>query len=184
MRDVNRKPHIREMKPVTQSDQHNSHNMMPHQLFEIFPRFFQSQNKDYELLGPIARLQQIVCLEQPFVRYVRKPLEHADSIEIPNRCPTHDEKTVRTENGEVHGRVDLFHKAILLCSRPNTVGDRHGADEPLHQEFAGEGQNDDVKGHEGEVQRAFAIVCRGGEEIYVERPRQRLKSIVWYEWVI
>ena len=91
---------------------------------------------------------------------VREVLKHARGVEIPHGGPRHNEEAVGSEEEEVHGRVDLFHESRLFRTRANAEVEGHWTDESLHEEFAGEGEHDDVEGHEGKIARTFAIVCR------------------------
>ena len=67
----------------------------------------------------------------------------------------------------------------MLCARADPAVDRERPDETLHEELAGEGQDDDVEGHEGEVAFTLAIVRWGvrvradivGNELVVGRER-------------
>lgn len=104
------------------------------------------------------------------MRAMREPFEHAHRVEVPHRRPGHDVQPQRTEDGKIHGGVDLFHKAVLLCARPDLKADGQGADEALHEQLTREREHDDVKGHKGEVSPTFAIVLRSGG---VETERER-----------
>lgn len=93
---------------------------------------------------------------------MREPFEHAHRVEVPHWRPRHNVQPQRTEDGKVHGGVELFHKAVLLCARPNLKADGQGADEALHEQLAREREHDDVEGHKGEVKPTFAIVSWSG----------------------
>lgn len=160
---------------------------MSHQLLEILSRLLQPQYQHKELLCPIAGLQEVIRLEKAFVRPVRKPFEHAGRVEIPDWRAVHHVEAQGSKDGKVHGCVALFHEAVLLGSRADAVPDRHGTDESLHEEFAGEGENDYVKSHEGKVPGAFAIVCRGINKRRIGQPSRRFDSLagmVVYERVV
>ena len=178
MGDVDGQPHVGEVESVTQPDQRESDDVMSHQLLEILPRFLQQQGKNDELLCPVASLQQVVRFEQPFVCSVREPFKHPRGIEVPHWSPAHDEQTKRTEDAEVHGRVHLFHEPILFRSRLDPICERHGPDEPLHEEFAGEGEDDDVKSHEDEVVGALAVVSGRVDKAEIEMPLQRVRAVM------
>ena len=113
------------------------------------------------MLSPVARLQQVVRLEHPLVASVREPGEHAVRVEIPDRSSRHHIQPIGPEDAEVNGGIGLLHETVLLCPRADPAVERQRADEPLHEELAGEGQHDDVEGHEGEVEFSLAIVGRG-----------------------
>lgn len=96
------------------------------------------------------------------MRAVREPFEHAYRVEIPHGRPRHNVEPQRTKNRKIYGSVDLFHKAILLCVRPDLKAHCQGADEALHEQLTREREHDDVECHKGEVGGTFAIVLRGG----------------------
>jgi hypothetical protein len=95
------------------------------------------------------------------MRPMRICFEHSRRVEVPHRCPRHDIQAVRPKDRKVDGCIDLFHEAGLLGAGadPSVNGER--ADDSLHEEFAGKGENDDIEGHEGEVTGTFPILCRG-----------------------
>lgn len=95
------------------------------------------------------------------MRPMRICFEHSRRIKVPHRCPKHDIQAVGPKDRKVDGRIDLFHEAGLLGAGvdPSVHGER--ADDSLHEEFAGKGENDDIEGHEGEVTGTFPILCRG-----------------------
>ena len=88
---------------------------------------------------------------------MRKAIKHSRRVEIPHRRARHHVQSQGSEHGEIHGGVDLLHETVLLAPGPDSVPDRHGPDESLHQELTREGKNDDVECHEGEVESSFAI---------------------------
>lgn len=112
------------------------------------------------MLRPVARLQQVVCLEKPVVCPMRICFKHGRRVEVPYRCPRHNVETIRSKYGKVDGCVDLLHKAGLFSAGADAEVDCQRADEALHEEFPRKGENNDVEGHEGEVTRPFAILCR------------------------
>ena len=63
---------------------------MSDQLFEVLPRFLQLQHEDDALLCPVARLEQIICFENPFESFVWVSLKHAGRVEVPDRRAAHD----------------------------------------------------------------------------------------------
>ena len=52
----------------------------------------------------------------------------------------------------------MLHEPILLGSGADAVGDGQRADQALHQEFSGEGEDNDVEGDKGEVVDALPVV--------------------------
>jgi len=86
------------------------------------------------------------------------PLQHARSIEVPCRCTAHDVHTIRSEDGKVHCSVNLLHEAGLFCASSDAPGHCHGADEALHEELAGEGEDHGVESHKGNIARSLAVM--------------------------
>lgn len=161
MRDIHRNPHIRKMKPITQPNERQRDDMMRHQLLKILPRLLQHQHQHNSLLRPVTRLQQVIRLKNRLMRAVRKPLVHARRVEIPHGAAAHDPDAEGPVDPKVQRGVGLLHEAGLLRAPADAEGNGHGADQALHAEFAREGEDDDVEGDEGEVARAFAVVCGG-----------------------
>lgn len=158
MRNINCHSHVCEMEPITQPYQRQRHDVMPHELFEILSWFFQLQTQHYSLLRPIAGLQQIVCLENGVMTSVWESFEHTRRIEIPHRSSAHYIESQRSKNTKVHGSVDLFHEAVLLRARADSVTQGHRTDESLHEKFTGERENNNVEGHKSEVFGSFPVV--------------------------
>ena len=156
--DVDRKSHISKMKPVTQSDQSQGDYMMRNELFEIFPPCFQPKHQHDCLLSPVARLQQIVGLEKPFMTPVWKGLVHSVGIEIPDRCATHNIQAQWTGKSEVYSGVHLFHEAESFGAGFDTTRQSPGLNHSLHEEFSRKGKYDDIESDESEVSGAFAVV--------------------------
>lgn len=152
--------HVCEVEAVAQANQGQSNNVVEHQLLVIFPRRLELEQQDQPLLQPVRCLQEIVRLEPGIMRTVWEALVHARNVKVPHRRPTHHVQSQRAKEGKVHGGVELFHEAVLLRFLPNPTAGRNGSDDPLHQELAGEGEDDGVEGHKGEVLRSFAILCR------------------------
>lgn len=157
MGDINRQTHIREMKPIAQADERQADDVMGNQLFEILARLFHAQQHHDSLLGPVCRLEQVVKLEDGLVGLMGKRLVHPVGVEVPHRRATHDVHPRGTQEAEVDGRVELFHKAGLFGPRFQARSLSQGAEEFLHDELPGEGQDDGVEGHEGDVPETFAI---------------------------
>ena len=94
------------------------------------------------------------------MRAVRESLEHARRVEIPHRRAGHDVQPKGAKDGKVHCCIDLLHEAVLLYPGADVVPQGERADKALHEELAGEGEDDGVEGDKGEIQGPFAIVCR------------------------
>jgi len=166
VRDVDRQTHMCEMESVAQANERQRDDVMSDQLFEVFPRLLQLQHQNDGLLRPVAGLEQIVCFVHPFQCFVWVSLQHASRIEIPDWRPTHDVQPKRSEDGKVHGRVDLLHEPGLFPPPSDPTGNCHGTDKALHEKLAGEGEDDSIKGHEGEIMTSLAVLywVRGRRE--------------------
>lgn len=158
MRDVNRQPHVGEMKPIAQPDQRQGDDVMSNKLPVISTWFFEPETENQGLLGPITRLQQIVGLEKSLVGSIRKRLVHAGGVEIPNRGAIHDIQAIGTRNTEVDGGVHLFHEAILLRAGAKMEPAGEGPEDALHDKLAGKGEDDNVESDKSEIFAALAIV--------------------------
>jgi hypothetical protein len=156
--NVDGNTHVGEMETVAQPDQSQSNDMMQDQLFEILSRLLQHEQQHNSLLSPITRLQEIVSLEDGLVGAVRETLKHGIRVEVPDGRATHDVQPKGTENGKVHGRVELLHEPGLLCFPQNAQTNGQRADHALHEELAGEAQDDGVKGDKGEISLSLAIL--------------------------
>ena len=84
--------------------------------------------------------------------------EERCGVEIPDRSARHDIEPEWPHDGEVYGRVGLLHEAILLCSGTDIEPDGNWTEQPLRKKFSGKRENDDVKGNESKILRAFAVV--------------------------
>jgi hypothetical protein len=156
--NVNGNTHIGEMEAVAQPDQSQSNDMMQDQLFEILSRLLQHEQQHNSLLSPITRLQKIVSLEDSLVGAVREPLKHGIRVEVPDWRAAHDVQAKRTEDGKVHGRVELLHESGLFCFPQDAETNGQRADHALHEELAGEAQDNGVEGYKGEIGLALAVL--------------------------
>lgn len=93
------------------------------------------------------------------MRSVGESLVHPRSVEVPHGRPAHDPQPKWTKNGEVYSGVELLHESVLFRAGLDTVALCDGKNETLHQELAGEGEDDNVEGDESEVLLAFAVLC-------------------------
>ena len=166
MCDKHPQAHIREMEAVTQEDQRQGHDVMADKLLEILARLLHAQQKHDSLLRPVRGLEEVVELEGGVVGAVREGLVHGARIEVPQRRAAHHVQPTRPRDAKVDGRVHLLHEARLLGAGLDAAGPGQRAQELLHDEFAREGEHDDVEGHESDVPPALAIldgrVGRGG----------------------
>ena len=163
VRDVHGDPHIREVEAIRQPDQGQRDDMMHDQLLEILAGLLQQQHQDQPLLGPVARLQQVVGLEPGVVGAVGEALVHAADVEEPDGGAGEDVEADGPGDGEVEGGVELLEEAGLLAAAADAAVDGNGADEALHEELAGEGEDDGVEGDEAEVAGALAILGDGAD---------------------
>lgn len=88
---------------------------------------------------------------------MREPNKHGRGIKVPDRRQAHDIKAKESKSAEIHRCVNLLREAYILAtgySRPS----RHGPDDPLHHELARKSEEDCVKGNEGEIAVALAIL--------------------------
>lgn len=92
---------------------------------------------------------------------MRVRFEHGRRVEIPDRSSRHHVQAKRPEYRKVDCCVDLLHEAVLLGAGADAEVDGERANNSLHEELAGEGEDDNIECHKGEVARPFAILCRG-----------------------
>lgn len=156
--DVHTHSYIGHMEPIAQENQGEGDDMMQHQLAEIFPRFLQQQDEHDELLRPVGSFEQVVRFEQSLVRPVREPFIHPRRVEVPDWCPAHNVQSKGTEDGEINRRVELLHETAHFGTVSYSPAYAEGADESLHEEFAGESEDDCVECHEGEIFGSFTIL--------------------------
>ncbi len=158
--DVDCNAHLCEVKAIAQPDQRDRKEMVQDQLLEVLPRLFQLEEQHDALLTPVARLQEIVCLEDPLVLFMGKALKHSGRVEIPQRAPRHDVHAKRSKDGKIHGRVDLLHEAGLFGSAPDATANGPRPNDALHQELSRETEHDGVEGHERNVTAPLAVEDR------------------------
>ena len=85
-------------------------------------------------------------------------LVHAHRVKVPDGRVVHHVQAIGAKNAEVDGAICLLKEAVLFRARGDLAEAGDGAEGALHDEFAGEGEDDDVEGHEGEIFASFAIV--------------------------
>ena len=139
MGDVHGKTNVGEVEAVAQADQGQADNVMADQLPEVLAGLFHSQEKHNGLLRPVGGLEEVVELETSHMGLVREVLVHADGVEVPDGRVAHDVHANGSHNSKVEGRVHLLHVASLLSARLEAGPARHGAQNLLHDELAGEG---------------------------------------------
>ena len=91
MSDEYRESHIREMEAITETDENQSDDMVANKLIIILPRFFEFENDDDSLLGPVRGLEEVVEFELPRHGFMREAFIHPVDVEIPYWCAGHDE---------------------------------------------------------------------------------------------
>lgn len=146
------------METVAQPDQGHRDNVMQNELFEILSGLLQHEQQDNSLLRPVTCLQQIVGLEDSFVATMREALKHSICVEVPDWRTVHDVQAKGTENGKIDGCVELFHESGLLCFSGNAEMNGKGTNHALHEELAGEAQDNGVEGDKREISFALAIL--------------------------
>lgn len=160
MRNVDGKSHVREVKTVAQPNERYTDDVMSDQLPEVLARLLHSQQQHDGLLRPVGRLEQVIELEHSLVSLVGKALVHAPSVEVPDRRPTHDVHTGRSQDAKVQRRVHLLHKARLLAARLEATVAGEWAEELLHDELSGEGENDGIECDQSNVPGTFGVLGR------------------------
>ena len=96
---------------------------------------------------------------------VRIFLIHGRGIKVPDGRARHDVEAKGPKYGEIQSCIDLFHETGLLGTRADVEVDGEWSNEALHEEFASEGENNDIEGDKSEVARPFAILGWGVDPI-------------------
>lgn len=173
MRDVHGNTHVGEMEAVAAPNQRNSDDVVAHEFLEVLARLLEHQHQHNGLLRPVARLEQVVRLDDGLVGSVREALVHADRVEVPHGRARHDPDAERAVETKVQRRVRLLHEARLLRPLFDAIANRQRAKKPLHAELAREGQHYHVEAHKGKVACSLAIVRRamrvGAHSCWYER---------------
>ena len=157
MGDIDTNSQIGEMEPVAQSNQGQGDDVVSNELLEVLSGLLQLQQQDNRLLGPVACLKQVECLEERLMFSVRESLKHGSRVEVPDIRPAHDIETERTENAKVDCRVYLFHKPCRLAFAANSAPDRERPDQSLHQKLPSERQNNRVERDKRNILRPFSV---------------------------
>lgn len=131
--------------------------MVSNQLSKVLARFFQLQKQHNGLLGPVARLKQVVRLERGLVLAVRESLEHGGRVEVPKSRALHHVQAERTKDTKVDRSIHLLHEPSRLALAPDPGPDRERADHLLHDELAREGQHDGIECHKRDILLALAV---------------------------
>ncbi|KAH6605132.1 hypothetical protein Trco_006839 [Trichoderma cornu-damae] len=172
------------MEAVAQANQGQADDVVAHELLVILARLLHSQDEDDGLLGPVGSLEEVVELDNAFVGAVREPLVHAARVEVPDRRAAHDVHASRPQDAKVKGGIHLFHEAGLLpLAEAGFAGKR--AQHLLHDELAGERQDDGVEGDKGNVPLALAILDGLERIVLGNRVRQEEKVVqrISFRWV-
>ena len=114
--DVDCKADPREMEPIGQTDQKHRHDVVEDQLLEVLAGLLQTKHQHHRLLGPEARLEEVVELEEPEMGFVRIVHVELPGVKEPHRRLRHDVEPQRTRNPVVHDRVRLLHESLLLAA--------------------------------------------------------------------
>ena len=160
MGDIHGDSHVREVKPVAQPDQADRNEVVRNKLAKVLARLLQHQQQHDELLRPVARLEQVVRLDDALVSPVREPLVHADGVEVPHGRARHDPQSKGAVQTKVQRRVCLLHEARLLRAALDPVIYRNRPDKPLHAVLAREAQDNNVKPDKRKVACSLAIMDR------------------------
>jgi len=161
VRDIHRDTHVSEMKAITAPNQRQRNDMMQHQLLKVLARLLEHEDQHQSLLRPVARLEEVVRLEDRLVTPVGKTLEHARGAKVPHGAPTHDINPQRPEDAKIDGRVELLHEPRLLGPTLDPQPHRDRPDHALHQELAREREDDRVEEDKCKIAAAFAVLDRG-----------------------
>lgn len=148
---------IRKMEAVAEGDEGEGDNVVADELLEVLAGPLHAEDEDDGLLGPVGALEEVVELDEGVVGAVGEALVHAAGVEVPDRGAAHDVHAQGPEDGEVDGRVALLHEAGLLAlAEAGAAG--NGAEHLLHDELAGEGEDDSVEGDKGHVPGALVVL--------------------------
>lgn len=124
MRDVYRDANVGKMEPIAQPDERYRYDVVRHKLFKVLAPLLLAQDHDHGLLYPVRRLEQVVELEGAVEGPVRIRLVHAARVKVPHGRARHYVQAQRSREGEVDGRVGLFHEAQLLAARGDAATPR------------------------------------------------------------
>jgi hypothetical protein len=179
MGNVHRESHFRKVVAIARCDQRNRDYVMENEFLEVLSGLLQLQKQNDGLLGPVAGLEQVVCLEDTLVLLMGIALKHRRCVEVPHGAMPHDVHPKRSKDPKVDGGIDLLHEARLLGSASNATSDGPGPDDSLHEELARKTQENRVKGDKCDIVHAFAVHDRaalcfrgiriGEEDGYAER---------------
>lgn len=159
VRDVDSQAHVGEVEAVAEADERQTDKVVAHKLLEVLPGRFHAEDEYDGLLRPVGGLKKVVEFEAVFVGLVWEPLVHSRGIKIPHWCLAHNVHAPWAAESEIDGGVHLFHEAGLFALGLDTSVTGQGLQQLLHDELAGEGQDDDVEGHEGDIPGPLAILC-------------------------
>lgn len=157
MGDVYRQTNVGKVETVAQSNQSQGNDVVCDQLSKVLARFLQLQKQHNRLLGPVTRLEEIVCLEQSLVLAMRESLEHGSRVKVPEGRALHHVQAEWTKDTKVDRGVHLLHEPSRLALTPDPGPDRERADHLLHDKLARERQDDGVEGHERDILLSLAV---------------------------
>lgn len=89
---------------------------------------------------------------------MREVLVHAAGVVKPHGGPGHDVEASRAEDAKVEGRVHLLHEAGLLGTGVQAGDAGQRPEDLLHEELAGEGEDDGVEDDKGNIPDALAVL--------------------------
>lgn len=158
--NVDSQTNIGKVEAVAKTNERQTDEMVADELVVVLARRLQAQDHDHELLCPVGGLEEVVELEHGLVGHVREVLVHARRVKVPHGSAAHNVHAPGPNKAKVDGRVHLLHEAVLLALGLEACEARQGTQQLLHDELAGKGQDNGIKGHKGKVPWALAILRR------------------------
>jgi hypothetical protein len=100
---------------------------------------------------------------------VWESFKHRCGVKIPQRPLRHHIQSERTEDAKIDRCVELLHESRLFCPSVDASTDCKGPDHTLHEEFAGEGEDDGVECHKADIVFSFAEHVTATGDIRAQR---------------
>lgn len=157
--DIDGQTDVSEVEAVAEADESQSDNVVTNKLLEILARLLHTQDEDNGLLSPVGRLKEVVELDRSQMGLVGEPLVHAAGVEVPHGSMAHDPEAKRTQDTKVDGRVHLLHEAGLLATA-EIIPASERREELLHNELAGERQDNGIEGDKSDIPATLSILSR------------------------
>jgi len=153
---VDSQANVGKVESVAAANQRKTDDVMGHELTEVLARLLHTEDKDNGLLGPVGGLEEVVELDNSLLVPVGKILVHAAGVEVPDGRLAHDVHSGGTQDAEVECRIRLLHEPGGFATRKTSEAS-HGAEDFLHEELAGEGEDNGVKDDKGNIPVAFSV---------------------------